>query len=87
MRKHNLISLIYANLEKTSAAVEEAAQASASRATPMHACRCDRWGHLCTAPSEHAYNPTSAKLLSFTGNKEPVIANKCIAKQIALRYT
>jgi hypothetical protein len=67
MRKHNLISLIYANLEKTSAAVEEAAQPSASRATPMHAYRCDRWGHLCTAPSEHAYTqqaPSSSVLLA-----------------------
>jgi hypothetical protein len=55
MRKHNLISLIYANLEKTSAAVEEAAQTNASRPTLMHACRCDRWGHACTASSEHPY--------------------------------
>lgn len=29
MRKHDLISLIYANLEKTSAAVEEAARTNA----------------------------------------------------------
>jgi RES domain-containing protein len=66
MRKHNLISLIYANLEKTSVAVEEAAQASAGRATPMHACRCDRWGHLCTAHSEHAYTSPSSSVLLAT---------------------
>ena len=55
MRKHNLISLIYANLEKTSAAVEEAAQTNASPATPMHGCRCDRWGHTCSAQPQHPY--------------------------------
>lgn len=54
MRKHDLISLIYANLEKTSAAVEEAARINASTATPMPGCRCDRWGHACTAdPYQH----------------------------------
>jgi hypothetical protein len=52
MRKHNLISLIHANLEKTSAAVQRAAQTNASPATPMQACRCDRWGHPCTAQPE-----------------------------------
>jgi hypothetical protein len=55
MRKCNLISLIYANLEKTSAAVEEAAQTNASPPTPMHGCRCDRWGHPCTAHSGQQY--------------------------------
>ena len=55
MRKHNLISLIYANLEKTSAAVEEAARTNASPATPMHGCRCDRWGHPSTAHPDQQY--------------------------------
>jgi hypothetical protein len=67
MRKRNLISLIYANLEKTSAAVEEAAQTNASPVTPVHGCRCDRWGHPCTAPSEHPYTqqgPSSSVLLA-----------------------
>jgi hypothetical protein len=67
MRKPNLISLIYANLEKTSAAVERAAQTNASPATPMQGCRCDRWGHLCTPPSEHPYTqqvPSSSLLLA-----------------------
>jgi hypothetical protein len=65
MRKHNLISMIYENLEKTSAAVDRAAQANAGRPTPMAGCRCDRWGHPCTAPSEHPYEqqaPSSAVL-------------------------
>jgi hypothetical protein len=67
MRKHNLISLIYANLEKTSAAVEEAAQTSASPATPVHGCRCDRWGHPCTADPDQQYKqqmPSCSVLLA-----------------------
>jgi hypothetical protein len=55
MRKHNLISLIYANLEKTSAAIENAAQVNASLAKPMQGCRCDRWGHVCTAQPDQQY--------------------------------
>ena len=65
MRKHNLISIIYANLEKTSAAVDKTAQASAGRSAPIAGCRCDRWGHPCIAPSEHPYKrqaPSSAVL-------------------------
>ena len=54
MRKHDLISLIYANLEKTSA-VEEAARTNASTATPTPGCRCDRWGHACTANPYQQY--------------------------------
>jgi hypothetical protein len=67
MRKHNLISLIYANLEKTSAAVEEAARTNASPATLMHGCRCDRWGHACTAYPGQQYKqqvPSSSVLLA-----------------------
>ena len=67
MRKHNLISLIYANLEKTSAAVEEAAQTNASPATPMHGCRCNRWGHPYTAHPDQQYKqqvPSSSVLLA-----------------------
>jgi hypothetical protein len=61
MRKHNLISLIYANLERTSAAAEEAAQTNANRMTPMPGCCCDRWGHPCAAPSEpHTRNTRQA---------------------------
>ena len=59
MRKHNLISMIYANLEKTSAAVDKTAQASAGRSAPIAGCRCDRWGHPCIAPSERQA-PSSA---------------------------
>ena len=55
MRKHDLISLIYANLEKTSAAVEEAARTNAITATPTPGCRCDRWGHACTAHPYQQY--------------------------------
>ena len=36
MRKYDLISMIYANLEKTSAAVEAAVQASAKPKAHMH---------------------------------------------------
>jgi hypothetical protein len=36
MRKHDLISMIYANLEKTSAAAESAVQASAKPNPQMH---------------------------------------------------
>jgi hypothetical protein len=67
MRKCNLISLIYANLEKTSAAVEEAAQTNASPATLMHGCRCDQWGHPCTAHPDQQYKqqvPSSSVLLA-----------------------
>ena len=56
MRKHNLISLIYANLEKTSAAAERAAQTNASLAMPMHGCPCDGWGHPCTAHPDKQYS-------------------------------
>ena len=55
MRKYNLISLIYANLEKTSAAAERTAQTNASLATPMHGCRCDRWGHRCSAHPDQQF--------------------------------
>jgi hypothetical protein len=44
MRKCTLLSLIYANLENTSAAVEEAAQTNAGPATLMHGCRYDQRG-------------------------------------------
>jgi hypothetical protein len=67
MRKQNLISLIYANLEKTSAAVERATQPNTSPATPMHGCRCDRWGHPCTAARDQQYKeqaPSSSVLLA-----------------------
>jgi hypothetical protein len=67
MRKHNLISLIYANLEKTSAVVEEAAQTSASPATLVHGCRCDRWGHSCSTHPDQQYRqqvPNSSVLLA-----------------------
>ena len=47
MRKHNLISLIYENLEKTSAAVEKTSQTTPHPATSVHGCCCDRWGHPC----------------------------------------
>jgi hypothetical protein len=60
MRKHNLISLIYANLEKTSATGEEAARKNAAPATPMHGCRCDRWGHPCTAAPDQQYKQQMA---------------------------
>jgi hypothetical protein len=67
MRKQNLISLIYANLEKTSAAIEEAARTNATPATPMHGWRCDRWGHPCTAHPDQQYKqqvPSSSVLLA-----------------------
>jgi hypothetical protein len=67
MRKHNLISLIYANLEKTSAAVENAVQSNASRATPTPGCRCDRWGHPCSPHPEHPHTqqvPSCSVLLA-----------------------
>ena len=64
MRKHNLISLIYANLEKTSAAVEEAAQTNASPATLMRGCRCDRWGDPCVAgPDQQRKHAPSCSVL------------------------
>ena len=65
MRKHDLISLIYANLEKTSAAAEEAAQTNASPVTPMRGCRCDRWGDPLRSLSRSTAQ-TRAELLSFT---------------------
>ncbi len=67
MRKQNLISLIYANLEKTSGAVERAAQTNASPATLMHGCRCDRWGHPCSAHPDQQFKqqvPSSSVLLA-----------------------
>jgi hypothetical protein len=67
MRKQNLISLIYANLEKTSAAVERVTQTNASPATPMHGWRCDRWGHPCFAQPDQQYKqqgPSSSVLLT-----------------------
>jgi hypothetical protein len=54
MRKHDVISLIYANLEKTSA-IEEAARTNTSKATPTPGCRCDRWAHACTADPYQRY--------------------------------
>jgi hypothetical protein len=67
MRKHNLISLIYANLEKTSAEVEDAARTNASPATPVHGCRCDRWGYPCTVHPDQQYKqqaPSSSVLMA-----------------------
>jgi hypothetical protein len=65
MRKHNLISLIYANLEKTSAAVEEAAQTNASPATPMHGCRCGDARAPLTADQQYKQQvPSSSVLLA-----------------------
>ena len=67
MRKHNLISLIYANLEKTSTAVEAAAQTNSSPATPIHGCRCDRWGHPAPLTPDQQFKqqlPSSSILLA-----------------------
>lgn len=47
MRNRNLISMIYANLEKTRAAAEKAAQTNARPATPVGGCCCERRGHTC----------------------------------------
>jgi hypothetical protein len=46
MRSRNLISMIYANLEKTSAAAEKAAEINARLVTPGDA-GCERRGRLC----------------------------------------
>ncbi len=67
MRKHNLISLIYANLEKTSTAAEAAAQTNSSPATPIHGCRCDRWGHPRSAHPDQQFKqqvPSPSVLLA-----------------------
>ena len=42
MRNRNVISMIYANLEKASAAADEAAQTSAGRVNPVAETGCKR---------------------------------------------
>ena len=49
MRNRNLISMIYANLEKTSAAAEKAAQTNARLVAPVGGCSRQRWGEPCAA--------------------------------------
>jgi hypothetical protein len=66
MRKCTLLSLIYANLENTSAVVEEAAQTNAGPATLMHGCRCDQRGPPARLTRINRQK-TSVELLSFTG--------------------
>jgi hypothetical protein len=66
MRKCTLLSLIYANLENTSAVVEEAAQTNAGPATLMHGCRCDQPGPPARLTQINS-TKTSVELLSFTG--------------------
>jgi hypothetical protein len=46
MRNRNLISMIYANLEKTSAAAEKAAQINVCLMTSVDGC-CERRGRPC----------------------------------------
>jgi len=47
MRNRNLISMIYANLEKSSEAADKAAQINPRRYTPAGGCGCERWGQPC----------------------------------------
>jgi hypothetical protein len=49
MRNRNLISMIYANLEKASAIAEQVAQANAHSASAVGAYCCDRAAHSCAA--------------------------------------
>jgi hypothetical protein len=47
MRNRNLISMIYANLEKSSEAAERAAQINPRLYTPADGRGCERWGQPC----------------------------------------
>jgi hypothetical protein len=65
MRNRNLISMIYANLEKTSAAAEKAAQINARLMTPVDGC-CERRDRPCATDhdQQNKYGPTSLVLSS-----------------------
>jgi hypothetical protein len=47
MRNRNVISMIYANLEKASAIAEQTAQTNAHSASSVGAYYCDRAAHSC----------------------------------------
>ena len=49
MRNRNVISMIYANLEKASAIAEQTAQTNAHSASTVDAYCCDRAAHSCAA--------------------------------------
>jgi hypothetical protein len=51
MRNRNLISMIYANLEKASATAEQVAQTNAHSASAVGAYCCDRAAHSCAVDS------------------------------------
>jgi hypothetical protein len=63
MRNRNLISMIYANLEKTSAAAEKAAQINACLMTSVDGC-CERRGRPCATDhdQQNKYGPSSSIL-------------------------
>jgi hypothetical protein len=65
MRNRNLISMIYANLEKTSAAVEEAAQINARLMRPADG-YCERRGRPCATDHDqrNECGPRSSVLLA-----------------------
>lgn len=65
MRNRNLISMIYANLEKTSAAAEKAAQINARLMTPVDGC-CERIDRPCTTDhdQQNECGPRSSVLLA-----------------------
>jgi hypothetical protein len=60
MRNRNLISMIYANLEKASAAAEQIAQTNAHSASAVGAYCCDRAAHSCAADFINKTNPRGA---------------------------
>jgi hypothetical protein len=84
MRKCNLISLIYANLEKTSAAIEEAAQTNASGADARLPLRPVGTSHHRSPRS--TVQTTNGELLSFTGKIKNRIPNgiccRCDARDV-----
>ena len=57
----NLISMIYANLEKTSAAAEKAAQINARLMTPVDGC-CGRRSCATDHDQQNKYGPRSSVL-------------------------
>ncbi len=63
MTNRNLISMIYANLEKTSAAAEKAAQINARLMTSVDGC-CDCRGRPCATDhdEQNKYGPRSSVL-------------------------
>jgi hypothetical protein len=52
MKNRNLISMIYANLEKSSEAAEKAAQINPLLYTPAGGRGCEQWGQPCITDHE-----------------------------------